>query len=205
MQSCRLAGLLAPCRTEHTRWLRGLGSAASTQVLPGNRNKRACMHAGRQVSTLNSLSATGWITPSSQHFPLCLPACSATALPCSLPSLAKTVSTCTPTETCMPACTHASMSADTRSTTAFDCPATALPLYCYVAYPFWPNLSAVAEAAIQLPDEPEAPTLQARQQGVQQGQECVELLMRKWRSFMQQAHFEWWQDYGRPGAGAPHE
>lgn len=95
--------------------------------------------------------------------------------------------------------------ADTRSTTAFDCPTTALPFYCYVAYPFWPNLSAVAEAAIQLPDEPEAPTLQARQQGVQQGQECVELLMRKRRSFMQQAHFEWWQDYGRPGAGAPHE
>lgn len=76
MQSCRLAGLLAPCRTEHTRWLRGLGSAASTQVLPGNRNKRACMHVSRQVSTLTSSSATGWIPPSSQHFsalPACLP------------------------------------------------------------------------------------------------------------------------------------
>lgn len=57
------------------------------------------------------------------------------------------------------------------------------------AYPFWPMLSAVAEAAIQLPDEDTSPENDAQQQGVQ-------LLMSQRRSFMQEAHHQWFSQDG---------
>lgn len=68
-------------------------------------------------------------------------------------------------------------------------------LLCPAAYPFWPNLSAVAEAALQLPDD-EDPGSQEELHGVQ-------VLMQKRRSFMQHAHYQWWSDYGQPGAQLP--
>lgn len=84
-------------------------------------------------------------------------------------------------------------------------PVPPLSLPCRTAYPFWPNSAAVAEAAIQLPDEPEEPALQPAGQQELQGQQAIQLLMSKRRSFMQQAHYEWWADYSRPGAAPPQE
>ena len=63
--------------------------------------------------------------------------------------------------------------------------------------PLLPNLSAVAEAALQLPDN-EDPGPQEELHGVQ-------VLMQKRRSFMQHAHYQWWSDYGQPGAQLPPE